>query len=376
MKTIYCDEAGFTGNRLWDSDQPVFAYSAVDITPAESHSFVAQVKQDFNLGTAELKGGSLCRKPRGQKVVMRVLEEMNDKAKVSIFDKKFALAAKFFEYVFEPVLSPISTVFYDFEFNKFIANGLYAHMRTNDSQAINVLENFEDSMRKTDNPSFELLQSNVGSVLAEENFVDSLMTFLICNSEKIKEEIHDLGKESSTKWSLELSISGLRSLLVEHGKDMQPMKVFCDHSKPLAAQMSFFDAMVGRTDRQYVKFGDKEHQITFNLNNPIDLVDSSNHAGIEIADVIASGTSYALRNPESTLGDYWRKNCAHMVCEAVIPDIANFEILSENGLINGLILKELVERSIRGSSLIEGMVEWVYGMREFVRENHRVEGNG
>ena len=53
----------------------------------------------------EMKGSNFTKHPKGRKAIAMVLERCASKAKVMVADKKFALAGKLFEYIFEPALS-------------------------------------------------------------------------------------------------------------------------------------------------------------------------------------------------------------------------------------------------------------------------------
>lgn len=44
---VFCDEAGFTGNKLLDAKQDVFAYAAVAITSSYAMELVEKAKKDF-----------------------------------------------------------------------------------------------------------------------------------------------------------------------------------------------------------------------------------------------------------------------------------------------------------------------------------------
>lgn len=54
-RLISCDEAGFTGRRMLDDDQPVFAYTAIDLTAEEAAAIVAATRQKYRVQAPELK---------------------------------------------------------------------------------------------------------------------------------------------------------------------------------------------------------------------------------------------------------------------------------------------------------------------------------
>src|SRR3954454_17408647 len=122
---IYCDEAGFTGAKLLDADQPLFAYSSVAVSDQEAHDMVSQLRSDNRLQGDELKGCNLMRSSRGRRAVVFALTRLRGRYIVTGYDKKLSLAAKFFEYIFEPVLAENNLLFYRNNFHRFIAALIY-----------------------------------------------------------------------------------------------------------------------------------------------------------------------------------------------------------------------------------------------------------
>mgnify|MGYP000376040081 CR=1 FL=1 len=73
----------------------------------------------YKIQTAELKGTNLLtqKSGKGKEAILEILRHFNGKYKVSIHNKKFALACKFFEYIFEPIIASSSTLFYKNNFH-------------------------------------------------------------------------------------------------------------------------------------------------------------------------------------------------------------------------------------------------------------------
>src|SRR5271157_4905329 len=105
MATIYCDESGFSGNNLLDREQEYFVFASLAMEPEEARCIVDQATRDFRLQGNELKGSRLLRTPQGQRAISLVIKKAASRAKMVIHLKKYALASKFFEYIFEPALS-------------------------------------------------------------------------------------------------------------------------------------------------------------------------------------------------------------------------------------------------------------------------------
>jgi hypothetical protein len=111
--------------------------------------------------------------------------------------------------------------------------------------------------------------------------------------------------------------------------------------------------MIGRQDARSVEFDGRTNQLTFNLARPIEFGDSKIHAGVQIADVLASAAAYALKTPESDFAKALWKNFPGLLhVNSVFPDVAEFELLTHRSITNAVILQILVDRSARAESLI------------------------
>ena len=118
--------------------------------------------------------------------------------------------------------------------------------------------------------------------------------------------------------------------------------------------------MIGRTDKAEVTFEGKRQQIIFNLAEPLNFVSSASHAGIQVADVFASGLAFALRNPTEEISRTWMRLLDESISEfSVFPDPERIDLNSEIGFVNRVILHELVERSQRKVDLFVGMPQLI-----------------
>lgn len=60
-RLISCDEAGYTGPKLLDDNQPYFAYAAIDLTPDEARKIVSDTRAKHHIQAPELKASLLQR---------------------------------------------------------------------------------------------------------------------------------------------------------------------------------------------------------------------------------------------------------------------------------------------------------------------------
>ncbi len=122
---IYFDESGFTGNNLLHPNQTIFSYGSVQVADDEAQQFVQSIIKKYNVQGGELKGKNLIKYNKGRRALSEILSHFNGRMKASVSEKKYALAAKFFEYIFEPPLQKNNLLFYKLDFHRFISNILY-----------------------------------------------------------------------------------------------------------------------------------------------------------------------------------------------------------------------------------------------------------
>ncbi len=359
---IFFDESGFTGNDLLNDAQPVFVYASVAIKPLQAANLVTEMVTHFRLKGNELKGSNLVSHPRGQEAIFWLIEKCKDIACIVIANKKFALAGKFYEYIFEPVLQADNSLFYAVRLHRFIANFLYISFVAKDSTAETMLIEFQTLMRKQDTTAFQRMFPPQSQLISAGHPLNQILTFLLCHKDRIMREIVDLGDlDGVRKWVLELSTTCLFWTLSFWSERFEVLKVYCDDSKPVVDSPAVFDAMIARQDIIYIKLGsERERRLTFNLDGPITLLDSKQSCGIQIADVLSCSIAYAFNHPDEPFS----KKCidlAHAMLSplCILPDSNEIDLYQKYAVINTIILSELVERSVKKASLIDGMREYI-----------------
>lgn len=345
---IYCDESGFTGPELLRGS-PYFTYSSIAIEPQEAEELVAEIVRDYRIQSPELKGRKMLRHPRSRRAIAHVFEKLASKMKTAVFEKRFALAGKFYEYVFEPPLARQSAIFYAARFHLFIANLLYVHLLVQRSSA-NVLDDFQQAMRNLveGKPIF----SPVG--VDESQPMRYMAAFYRGNEQAIREELESLQGTGTDKWVLDLTSTALHSLLCEWAESFESLDVTCDESKPLAANQALHSAMVGNTRRAYHLLLGTRQRITYNLSGPIELARSIDTPGLQLADVVASTTAAVFERPDDAelapLRERAIQGCAENVI--VLPMLAEVDLNSLAVQRNYLVLRELADRSECGERLL------------------------
>ena len=356
---IYFDESGYTGNNLLHPNQKYFAYGSVATDDLEAKEFVTALIKKYGIQGGELKGSRLVQFNKGRKAVDEIFTHFEGRIKLSISEKKFALACKFFEYIFEPCISEINSFFYDIGFHKFIANMLYVEFLARGAGAEQIFVEFENLMRSRNADGLEAIFSS--STHPENSpILIQIREFAQHRAEDICIELASLGDEGVGKWILDLTNSALFTLLANWGLEFEQVTAICDHSKPLQHVQSLFNVMIDRKGRQFSAAFGKEHPITFNLSCPIQFADSKITHGIQLADAVSAAAVYALSNQSNEHVEKW-KALIPVVGHygSIFPEIDTLNLKDISTQRNAVILMELHSRAKEGRNLIEGMPEYL-----------------
>lgn len=360
LQEIYCDESGFTGNALLDKESTFFAYASVAINHEEATEYVNNIIQKYKLQGGELKGRNLLNSPKGKKVIAEILNTFKDRIKVGVYHKKFNLACKFYEYIFEPPLSEKSSLFYQIEFNKFISNILYLDIKCQSDDAEKIFSDFQKLMRSLEDTELNALFSSSQTPDISPT-LDDIKTFCIHHRNTIDQELNSLRGTDIGKWILELSTSALFSILCDWGKEFNQLKVFCDVSKPLKENNRLFEPMIVKENKIDIDFCQGvEEPIIFNLSQEVKFVESHKFPGIQIADVAAAACASAFKEDFNQNTESWIEHIPGIVgSHLVIPDLSYIDLNTLDATRNCLLLKYLVERSINKQPLLDGIEEFL-----------------
>lgn len=362
ITTIYFDESGFTGDNLLNPEQKVFVYGSVVCSEKEAEEIVFTLIEKYKIQNRELKGRQLVNSTKGKKAIMEILTHFQGRMRAVAINKKFALAGKFFEYIFEPVIASKSSLFYYEDFHKFIANILYLDFLLKGETAEVIFHEFETFIRKGEFDNITLLFS--------ENYPDEIfpplkhiLKFAYAHQETIIQEIDTL-----PTWTLDLTATSLVTLLTEWGEKFGQVKAVCDQSKPLIYQQEIFDAMTGSEDDKFIYVGHKKKLITFNLAEPIILSDSKETFGIQIADVVSASVVYAL-NEEND--DPFALEIREIFPELlskynIMPDNSYVDLTHTKTQLNAILLTELYSRSIRREPLLDDIERYILYVKDML----------
>ena len=363
---VYFDEAGFTGNNLLDSEQPLFVYAGVAMDASLASKTHATAMAEFAIESEELKGANLVKYDRGRRAISWILTQAAEHTHFMVANKKYALAGKFFEHIFEPVLADHNALFYSVGFHKFIATLLHICSRANDPVAVEILAGFAEMMRSKDSRHLEGILSHMeNDDFDADNPLWNILAFATCHRVRIEDDLRMVSNSGTVAtWPLELSMTALNWILASWGEKYEVLDVYCDQSKPIEAARQFFQVFIGREDKAYIRLGSQPSpSVIYNLSGPLNMVDSKTSHGVQIADVMSSSLLYALKNPDKEFCQEWLHLLEPAPINEIIPDASHADLAKEGAFVNTIILRELVDRSVKGLNLSENMLDIILSSR-------------
>ncbi len=342
---IACDEAGHTGPDLLARDQRYFAFASVNISDDEAETMISEARKAHPVQMPELKASQLMASNNGRRLVAHLVEGLDGRFSVSADDKLLALCGWVFEYIFEPVYQDDPTVFYRKDFHRFIAMFCYLWFMDERSAACEALAQFQAFMRSKDIRDAPLLFEFEGEPISGRSHPFELVQrFATGHRFAIAKEIASIEKQASHQgtWTLDLSAASLWSHLNRWGQTRKPLVVMCDDSKPLRAiEASLYgagrDAAIAR-----VEFLHGETDLGWELERPIEFVNSRAHPSVQLADILAgtvvSCFSNGLPDGMDSTGKMLDKG---MLRDSILPDFERVKLENDRAKVGYAVLLEL-----------------------------------
>ncbi|TCC95013.1 DUF3800 domain-containing protein [Pedobacter hiemivivus] len=291
---IFCDEAGYNGNDLLQEEQPYFVYAALNIDRHDADQMIEHLKVKYRLQGKEPKGINIVRNKKSQGAVLELFERYGEQVRIVYYHKKYALACKFFEYIFEPAISYNNVVFYRANFHRFIAGIVFEGLMLNHKSAEQIFKAFQGFLK---GENFQGLFHVLKSGQPTDGLVGQICEFAELHKNTIIEDIQVGGEVEP--WILDLAQSALYDLLISWNQVVGELEVICDSSyalKHVTQNHAVFQP--NQNVRFWDPLGDGEIPVNFKLGSPIRVESSKGNSGIQLADIFASSVYYALKHPE------------------------------------------------------------------------------
>ncbi len=363
VRTVYCDESGFSGPNLFHDFQRYFVYAGVSMTPEAAAEAVARIKTDLGLTPEqEIKFENLENNKPGKAAIRWLLA--NHAAEVAVFyaDKRFAAAGKFFEYTFEPILQPLKPLFYGVGFHRFVANLLFDAWRCGEKAARELIEDGQELIR---NKSPEKLTRLLRLPLHLPDGDDPLTAIAaICAAyrDAIMHEIAGMdADEVATTWTNDLSDTALLTILEHWGEGGDELEVYCDDSKPLIASAARL-MEIAQTEDPEIFDTTQPPPCPVKFAKPIEIVDSKGaQVGVQLADLFAGATRFSLMKPKHRSSqEWWPLVEPRLISRCVIAQPHLLNVDYPEPVVNSCILSELGQRARAGQDPLVGMPWFIH----------------
>jgi len=359
-RLISFDEAGFTGPELLNAQQPYFVYASHVLTEDESAALVGKLRNTFGLQGNELKASKLKKRGSWPGIVDMLCEVTTARARFVTFDKRLALAGKFYAYFFEPILAANSLAFYRVDFHRYVTNAVYGFMANQDFNYEALTLQMQAFMRTFDPAEAPDIFGAKGDHPVE---MGRILTFCQGYAAAIDRESAHLRPDASDsgKWTLDLTMTALSSLLLfDWGHRYPKIHVLCDVSKPLAARADFFAAFAGNNAAIPVNNGKEVQDIRANLDGPVEFGSSDERMSLQIADLLAGMSLDVLMRGDQApaAARLWFER--HRFREHSIIYEGNYDTPGTAVVRRGReILKELAARATRRADPLDGMGRFI-----------------
>jgi len=313
MTTIFIDESGYTGEDLFNRQQPVFVIASHNIDEQKCK----EIKKLFfhKVQARELKHSVMCKYPKQQNMIIRFLEYLVDNkisVKLSIVNKQYTLVCKMVEMI-EVVMNDDGIDIYDRGGNLGLANMLYYCLPVFGGRDFfsDLLVKFQNLLRERDEASFDLFFEPLFNRFESEDLEDLLTFFRII---PVRYGYRFL--DYITKNSLDISFTCALTLMANWRKEIKhEIHLVHDASTNMAKQKNIWDALMDPTLPNIVT-GYNTRTLEFPVAVSTTLFENStNWAGLQLADIIAGATAHSLEwviNGKSPKDMY-----AHRVSELV-----------------------------------------------------------
>lgn len=303
----YFDEAGFTGSDLNNAEQPNFCLGSAKFTDEE----ILQIKNDLSLdGGAELHFKKLYKTPEGQKRILALLSHSlidKEHIKIGIAEKRYCVYAQIVDVLIETMANSLGENIYANRAALIMANLLYTFAVHHPNQIM--MEDFEKAfvtmIRNQDTQSMRDFYKKTYNL---QNSPDTCKEFKEMLGLVIASRFTVADSFTSDKFYLDNTLTVFVSLVFAwHKQTGSGLDIKFDHSKPIAEREELISKLM-KNKGDSITIGPKgmEHQYPLPIDK-LELVDSQDYIGVQIADIIASAANFILTNTKSKYAEFRKK---------------------------------------------------------------------
>lgn len=288
--TIYLDECGYTGDDLFDPEQPTFAIATHSFSEDES----ATLKRRFfgAVQAPELKHSSLQRTARNQRAMLDFLQFASEKGRVRVMvaDKRFALTAKLVDFVVEPPMHRYGLNLYEQGGNAALSNLFFGVLQVEGSTVLDqLLKRFQDVIRtRTDEAMTEF--ARFLAVRQEPSVIDETLDMVRSSLAQLQQD--DITTLPARALDISFTVA-LSAIYTWRQAGFTNIDVVHDESTNMSRQKALWDCILSPTaPASRIGYGLAEGQIQFPVGvRSTTFESSSKSAALQLADVLAGAVA-------------------------------------------------------------------------------------
>lgn len=331
-KVLYFDEAGYTGSNINDKQQPYFCLASFCINEVELQGVTELVRQlllEFDLPIEELHFVRLKRSTAGRNFIKKLLLTLREyfvgDVLVHVTNKEFATSCLVIDRLVEPLFHYNNVDLYSDKKNVIWACDLDLFLRKhpNQNQIVEFRRIFQDMILKGTEEEIEKFKNVVSDIMEltkSHNFRNMLLAIL--RALKAPSWF-----ETSDKFTLDVTMSSfVASLEYWRAKINLKFDIVFDNSKPIRSYSEMINKLSDSTIPELmVGYDDRKHQYPLPVNN-LELADSKDNIGLQIADILASAFCF-IYNKQSKLAKFKEE-----LIGILIPKFVNYGIIYHQAL--------------------------------------------
>ncbi len=359
-KTLYFDEAGFTGSNLLDPDQPVFAIASSDLADDEALDILQYCFPHYQ--GIEYKFTNIWRSSKHRDGLVRFGERfraLNDRAFVYAVDKRYAVLTKAVDFLIEPVITDSGYDFYNDGFCWRYCNYIYCVLTEVAGPALlnAIVSAYQAFSRSPSRETLAHLQWRLSVIAQSIEGIPKILVEQLSYGAEMFDHFHDI---DSFHGSDELQTTCMVAIVAYwRGLHTKDFEIVHDASSNFMRHKEMWDRITNHNvPRQMVRTGDGtmvEYPLRVASTTPID---SRNSVAIQFCDVLAGLTTKQL-NPVVSEAD--RKILDHVI-EAGLSE------LTLNGIRPASEFPiQIPPRRLDGADVVDQMTEIIFGAHHAAR---------
>lgn len=293
-KKIFIDECGYTGDDLFNEQQPVFVLASFYL----SEDYCRDLKDEFfsKVKAKELKHSRLSKYPAQQNVIIDFLRQMakeSDSVKFAIAHKHYVLVTKIADLLIEPMFYEDGYDFYENGLNIAFSNMLYIQTKrvAGDKFFKNMLRSFQEMIKERTLTSYEQFFKPFFENKFDEELEEFLFAIKMFHVRNGPQRLASIPKDS-----LEIAFAEAFNLVSYWSKSIDGnFSLVHDQSSNMAKNKKAWDKVL-HPDVPPKIVGYDRRTMSFPIRaEKTDFERSQDFAGLQLVDILAGAMARCLK---------------------------------------------------------------------------------